>query len=96
MSIAEDYLTEREFITLVLDSVLAPEEEGDQNMDMTERIIAWENDELDFHETCELFQELVDSGLAWQLQGSYGRFADNLIRSGFIRDARRELAEEAL
>lgn len=47
-------------------------------------IIAFENGELGEDETLELFQHLVDSGLAWKLQGSYGRMAQNLIDQGLI------------
>ena len=47
-------------------------------------IIAFENGELGEDETLELFQHLIDSGLAWKLQGSYGRMAQNLIDQGLI------------
>ncbi len=53
-------------------------------MDITGRIMAYEDQELDFDQTVELFQTLVDSGMAWQLQGSYGRMAMGLIGSGFV------------
>jgi hypothetical protein len=52
--------------------------------DVTSAIIAYEADEMDVDDTIELFQHLLDSGMVWQLQGSYGRMADRLIKAGFI------------
>jgi hypothetical protein len=51
-------------------------------MDQVDKIIAFEQGDLDFEATIELFQELIDSGLVWQLQGSYGRTARALIDEG--------------
>lgn len=31
----------------------------------------------------EAWQYLIDTGLAWQLQGSYGRQAEAMIRNGY-------------
>ena len=44
----------------------------------------YENGELDEIQSLILFSELVKSGLAWQLQGHYGRTAKALIEGGFL------------
>jgi hypothetical protein len=41
-------------------------------------LIAWENGELNEEETFELFSKLVESGLIYQMQGFYGRYAESL------------------
>lgn len=53
-------------------------------MDITSQIIAYEQGELDQDEVVALFQALVDSGLAWQLQGHYGRTTAHLLQIGHI------------
>jgi hypothetical protein len=54
-----------------------------QPYDTTGNIIAYESGELDDEEIVTLFQHLIDTGLAWKLQGSYGRTAQNLINGGY-------------
>lgn len=53
-------------------------------LNLTSDIIAYEQGELDEDATIELFQHLVNTGLAWQLQGSYGRAAADMIEAGLI------------
>lgn len=47
-------------------------------------IMDYEAGELTHTETVELFGKLVRTGLAWKLQGHYGRTAHRLIEAGFL------------
>ena len=49
------------------------------------KIIKYESDEMDQEETISFFQELIDTGHAWRLQGHYGRTALRLIECGLCR-----------
>ena len=49
-------------------------------MEIAEGFIEAESKE----EVIEAWQHLVDTGLAWQLQGSFGRTAEDLIEQGII------------
>lgn len=55
-----------------------------QGYPMVERIMDFEMGELSANATVELFAHLVKTGLAWGLQGSYGRAARSLIDRGII------------
>jgi len=48
-------------------------------------IIAYEAGELDEEEIHDGFQQLIDSGIVWSLQGHYGRTACTLIDAGICR-----------
>lgn len=57
--------------------------------DVTGAIIAFETGEMETEEdVLELFQYLVDTGMAWQLQGYYGRVARALLDAGLISPER--------
>jgi hypothetical protein len=49
-----------------------------------DEILMYESGVMDREEMIEFFSRLVASGLAWQLQGSYGRAASDLIRIGVL------------
>lgn len=59
-------------------------ETSDPEVNMLGMIMAFEQGELDDDGTVVLFQHLVDTGLAWQLQGFYGRTAMDLIEQGRV------------
>jgi len=50
---------------------------------MVEDIVRYEQGEMEEGEIVKLFQGLINSGLAWQLQGHYGRVANSLIKQGY-------------
>jgi len=47
-------------------------------------LMTFEEGQLDARETLDLFALLVKSGMAWTLQGSYGRTAQHMINEGLI------------
>jgi len=67
-----------------------PQPKQAPRVDLTTRIIEYESGEMEETRVIELFQDLVNNGLAWQLQGSYGRMAMALIREGYVTDPRRK------
>ena len=52
--------------------------------DLCSQMIAYEEGELNEQQTLELFSQLIKNGMAWTLQGHYGRMATQFIESGQI------------
>lgn len=50
--------------------------------DTVDDIMKYEGGEMSHDEEVAFFQRLIDTGLAWKLQGSYGRMAQHLIEIG--------------
>lgn len=55
-------------------------------------LIDYESGLLSEAQSIELFSYLIKSGLAWKLQGSYGRTAKALIEAGVIDNGGRIIA----
>jgi len=55
---------------------------------IADKIADYEMGSMSDKEMLDLFQELVDTGMAWRLQGHYGRMADHLIEEEYIYDRR--------
>jgi len=51
---------------------------------LLDRMIRYENGDMNPEEIVEFYQTLVDEGLAWSLQGHYGRVATHLIEEGLV------------
>lgn len=55
------------------------------NLQLFEMMMEFEEGNLTEAETVDLFQHLIDNGMAWSLQGFYGRTASALIDAGYCR-----------
>ena len=56
-------------------------------MDTFEAILLIEGDEdVDNDELISAWQSLIDTGMVWKLQGSYGRTAKHLIEIGLCTE----------
>lgn len=53
--------------------------------DVVDRIMEFEAGRLNDDEVIALFQHLLDTGLAWRLQGAYGRMTQVLLLQGKLR-----------
>jgi hypothetical protein len=61
-----------------------------------DQVVKYESGQLDEPTTIELFQSLIESGLAWSLPGNYGRTASELITLGVCHPADRSFREQVL
>lgn len=53
-------------------------------MELIDKMSRWERGRINHDDEIELFQELVNSGLAWKLQDKYRHHAEGLIMAGLV------------
>ena len=58
-----------------------------------DQVVKYESGQLDEPTTIELFQSLIESGLAWSLPGNYGRTASELITLGICHPVSHSLQQ---
>jgi hypothetical protein len=65
---------------------------SDESHDIVGHMMDYESGRLPQAQSIELFQRLINTGMAWQLQGHYGRTATMLLDKGLcvVAAARRE------
>ena len=66
------------------------------NRHLTDMIINYEMGNLDDNSIIALFQELIDNGMAWSLQGHYGKMAKALIEQGYCEQSHYGRVAKAL
>lgn len=54
--------------------------------DLISKLIKFEEGQMEEQETLDFFQDLINTGMAWRLQGYYGRMAAHLIDQGLLSD----------
>src|ERR1700756_1369165 len=65
-----------------------PETEMENDMPDIDKLIAFENGELDEQDAIAFIQDGMDPGWVWRLQGFYGRTAQRLIDAGLCNPAK--------
>jgi hypothetical protein len=53
--------------------------------DIVDRLMSYEQGDMNQKETVEFFQQLIDDGLAFRLQGHYGRTAVRLFEARLVQ-----------
>ena len=66
----------------------------DKPFDTVGFLVDFEDGQLELSTITDGFQHLIDSRVVWQLQGSYGRMAADLIRQGHCVDTHNFLTIE--
>jgi len=62
-------------------------------MNLVGQIIKYENGSMEEKEMISFFQDLINNGMAWNLQGHYGRTAMALIEEGYCTHTQGERNE---
>jgi hypothetical protein len=80
----DEYVLPRLASGLIFATEFEVEQPTEERVDIVGGLMALDEGDLDEAETIRLFQHLVDTGLAWRLEGRYGRMAEALIEDGRV------------
>lgn len=72
------------------------EKETAKEFDVVGFIIEFESGGVSDETLIEGFQHLINNGMAWTLQGFYGRTANSLIEQGYCKPAGEWTPEDAI
>jgi hypothetical protein len=61
------------------------------NIDM---LTEYEQGSMSEDDAVEMFQDMVSTGIVWELQGHYGRTAAQLIRAGLIQTPSMDIFDD--
>lgn len=64
-------------------------------MTNVDTLMAYEDGTLSERDSIAMFADLIETGMAWRLQGSYGRAAAALIEQGYVSPEGEVLVEVA-
>lgn len=53
--------------------------------ELASKMVSFESGRMQDEDMINFFQELIDTGMVWKLQGFYGRQARFLINNGYCR-----------
>jgi hypothetical protein len=70
-------------------TIETPEDVGPEKISAVaaQYFIDYESGLMSDEETITFFQRLINNGMAWGLQGHYGRMASHLIKNGVCHEA---------
>jgi len=71
------------------------QKEIQKQTELVSQMLAFESGKMNAEQLATFFQELIDTGMAWKLQGIYGRMASHLLELGYVKQRSPPKTEQA-